>query len=142
MRKISIVSVVLCSTFATSFTTASAYAETWKQVQSPDKIREIIVDNALDGKYWKFYYRSDGRMAYEQGGFISVREWKIEPDGAICMNIYSMPDKSLGCEILSISDGAPVKYRLEGKTGRHTVEIITPDQALIDAVAEKAGPVE
>ena len=130
MRKIGLVSVVLSSTLATLFTAASVFAETWKKVQNPGEIRELIVDKALDGKYWKFYFRSDGRMAYEQGGFISVREWKIDSGGAICMNIYSMPDKSLGCEIFSISDGVPVKYRLEGKTGRHTVEVITPDQTL------------
>jgi hypothetical protein len=136
------IAVSLGTVIAVLLTCASTWAESWTKVESPDEIRKLIVGKALDGNYWRFYFRSDGNLAYEQGGFISVREWNIDANGAICMNIYSMPDKRLGCEVLSISDGTPTEYRLEGKTGQHKVQIVDPNQALIDAVVEKAGRVD
>jgi hypothetical protein len=133
---------ILYGNLALSVASAPAYAEAWKQIDNPKDVRQLIVDKALDGKYWKFYFRSDGRMAYEQGGFTSVREWKISAGGAICMNIYSMPDKTLGCQILYQTDGKPVRYQLKHKNGRSVVQIVEPDQALIDAVSKRAGKVK
>jgi len=132
----------LCGSLALSFASAQSQSESWKKIDDPDEVRQLIVDKALDGKYWKYYFRSDGKMAYEQGGFTSIREWKINTDGAICMNIYSMPDKNLGCETFSRTDGTPVQYQLEHKDGKSRVQIVEPDQALIDAVLEKAGKVD
>ena len=117
-------------------------AETWVTMNDPVEVRETISEKGLDGKYWSFYFRRDGKMAYEQGGFISIREWSVRDDGLICMSIYDMPDKILGCETLSRNTGTPVRYRLEGQTGQAVVDIIAPDQALVDAVTEKAGATE
>ncbi len=58
------------------------------------------------------------------------------------MNIYSMPDKSLGCETFSRTEGAPAQYQLEHKGGKSKVQIVEPDQALTDAVLKKAGSVD
>ena len=124
------------------FSNVNSQAESWITVDDPEEVRQIIGDMALDGKYWKYYFRSDGRMAYEQDGFISVREWTINEDGTICMSIYSMPEKIVGCETLSRNDDTPAQYRLEHEIGLSAVDIITPDQALIDAVLERAGAVE
>lgn len=117
-------------------------AETWTPINNAEDVRKIISGNALDGKYWSFYFRSDGRMAYEQGGFISIREWSVREDGAICMNIFSMPEKILGCEVLFRTKETPEKFRLSGQTGQTMVDIIAPKQELVDAVAEKAGALE
>ncbi len=125
-----------------SLASAQSQADSWKMINDPDEVRQIIVDKALDAKYWKYYFRSDGKMAYEQGGFTSFREWKINTNGAICMNIYSMPSKSLGCQILSRADGTPAQYRIEHKNGKSKVQIVEPDQTLIDAVLKKAGSVD
>lgn len=133
---------ILISAISIVFINVTSWAESWKTIGEPDQVRNLITDKALNGNYWKFYFRSDGTMAYEQAGFISVREWKINAQGAICMNIYSMPDKDLGCEIISVSDGSTPEYRLEGKTGRHLVQILDPEKALIDAVTKKAGAVD
>ncbi len=133
--------LTLCGV-ALSFSGAKLHAETWTVVGDPAEVHQLVVDRALDGKYWKYYFRSDGRMAYEQDGFISVREWTINDDGTICMNIYSMPDKIVGCETLSRTDETPARYRLEGQTGLSAVEFVAPDQSLIDAALERAGAVE
>ena len=134
--------LTLCGSLALSVLGAHSQEQTAEKIDNPDEVRQLIVDKALDGKYWTFYFRSDGKMAYEQGGFTSIREWKINADGAICMNIYSMPDKSLGCETFSRTVGQPTEYWLEGKTGKAKVQIVEPDQAIVEAVSEKAGEVD
>jgi len=131
--------MTLCGSLALSLTSAQSQTESWKKIDDPDEVRQLIVGKALDGKYWKYYFRTDGKMAYEQGGFTSVREWKINSVGAICMNIYSMPDKILGCEIFSRTVGPPTQYRLEHNGGKSKVQIVEPEQALIGAVLKKAG---
>ena len=134
--------MVACGGLASSLAITNSRADSWQKMDDPNEISQLISDKMMDGRYWRFYFRSDGKMAYEQGGFTSVREWKINAEGKICMNIYSMPDKVLSCETMSRTDGTPVQYRLEGKTGKSEVQIVDPDQALVEAVVEKAGAAE
>ena len=121
---------------------SGSQAETWKNIDDPDQVRQLIVDKTFDGNYWKYYFRSDGKMAYEQDGFVSVREWTVNEAGEVCTNIYGLPEKILGCEKISQIDDKPARYRFEGQTGAHSVQILEPQQALIDAVLEKAGNIE
>lgn len=130
------------ASFALLLSAPHAQPESWNRVDDPSKVRLLISDKTLDGKYWKFHFRSDGKLAYEQHGFTSFREWKINAEGGICMNIYGMPDKVLECQVLLQSDGEPAQYRLEHPRGISAVEITDPDQNLIDALLEKAGAVE
>ena len=134
--------LTLFGSLALSFAGTEPKAESWNTIDDPEEVRQLIVDMVLDGKYWRFYFRSDGKLAYEQGGFTSFREWKIDANGAICMNIYGMPDKNLGCETFSRTVGAPVEYRLEGNTGKTKVQIVRPDQAIIEALSKKADNVD
>ncbi len=66
---------------ALSSISAHSQTESWTKIETPGEVRQLIVDKVLDGKYWKFYFRSDGIMAYEQDGFTVFREWKINADG-------------------------------------------------------------
>lgn len=129
--------LIVCSCLAVLLGSLRSQAESWAKVDNAEEVRQLVADKVLDGKYWKFYLRSDGKMAYEQSGFTSFREWTVNVDGAICMNIYSMPEKSLGCEILSRTTRTPIEYRLEGTTGRTKVQIVEPNQAIIDALSRK-----
>ena len=142
MRIITIFANALCASIALSFSAAYAQQESWHQIGDPNEVRQFISDKTLDGKYWKFYFRSDGKMAYNQNGFTSFREWTINADGAICMNIYGMPDKVLECQVLWRTDGKPVQYRLEHPRGISEFTIAEPDQSMIDALLQKAGAVE
>jgi hypothetical protein len=132
----------LFGSIALSFASAHSQAESWTKIETPDEVRQLIVNKVLDGKYWKFYFRSDGIMAYEQDGFTAFREWKINTDGEICMNIYGMPEKNLGCDIFYQTNETPVKYRLEIRGEKLIVQIVEPDETIVDAVLKKAGKVE
>ena len=81
-------------------------------------------------------------MAYEEDGFTAFREWKINTDGEICMNIYGMPEKILGCDIFYQTNETPVKYRLEIRGEKLIDQIVEPDETIVDAVLKKAGKVE
>lgn len=142
MRMIAIFANALCISIALSFSAGYAQQKSWSPIGDSNEVRQFISDKTLDGKYWKFYFRSDGKMAYEQDGFTSFREWTINADGAICMNIYGMPDKVLECQVLSRTDGKPVQYRLEHPRGSSEFQIAEPDQSMIDALLQKAGPAE
>ncbi len=142
MKTQSLFVTTLFGSLLLSFASVHSQAESWTKIEVPDEVRQLIVDKVLDGKYWKFYFRSDGKMAYEQDGFTSFREWKINTDGEICMNIYGMPEKTLGCDSFYQTNEKPVQYRLEHKGGKSIVRIVEPDDTLVDAVLKKAGKVE
>jgi len=136
IKKIS--AAVLCTSFALS--ASAAHAQVWTKIEDPNQVRQLISEKTMDGKYWKYYFRSDGKLAYAQGGFTSFRGWKINDDGAICMNIYGMPDKVIECQVLLGTGGEPAQYMLEHPRGKSAVAITDPDQSLIDALVQKAGP--
>lgn len=122
---------------------AVAQEDSWARIDDPDEVRRLVSNVVADGKYWKFYFRSDGKMAYEQGGFTSFREWKVSPEGEICMSIYAMPEKILSCQTIQRSRDEPVRYRMRQKDHvTADVQLVEPDQAIVDALNEKAGPVE
>ena len=142
MKTQSLFVTTLIGSIALSFISAHSQTESWTKIETPSEVRQLIVDKVLDGKYWKFYFRSDGIMAYEQDGFTVFREWKVNADGEICMNIYGMPEKILGCDPFYQTNETPVKYRLEIRGEKVLVQIVEPDETIVDAVLKKAGKVE
>jgi len=64
IKKIS--AAVLCTSFALS--SSPVHAQVWTQIEDPDQVRQLISEKTMDGKYWKYYFRSDGKLAYAQGG--------------------------------------------------------------------------
>lgn len=125
-----------------ALSSSAVLAQSWTRIEDPDEVRQLISEKTMDGKYWKYYFRSDGKLAYEQDGFTSFRGWKVNDDGAICMNIYGMPDKLIECQSLHGTDSEPTQYRIEHPRGISAVEITDPHQSLMDALLEKAGPTE
>lgn len=114
-------------------------AREWKKITDSNELRELIRDQVFDGKYWVFYFRQDGKMAYLQNNFVSFREWNIKRGGELCMNVYEMPDRIIDCLTVYRSTTEPAKYRIDATTGKNIVDLRTPSKELVDALTERAG---
>jgi hypothetical protein len=112
----------------------------WVTIDNPVEIRELISGRALDGEYWKFYFRADGVMGYTKNNFPSVRGWTITEDGRLCYSVYSMPERIIDCDRIQQTQGSPTSYRFKSETNEFPIEFSAPAQELIDAVTERAGP--
>ena len=119
---------------------AATGSDKWVDIDDPAEIRELITGRGLDGKYWKYYFRADGIMAYSRNDFPSVREWSITDDGRLCYAVYSLPDRIISCDRIQRSRQLPTEYRFTTETGDFPIEFSDPAQDLIDAVTERAGP--
>ncbi len=112
----------------------------WTTISDSAELRQLVSGRALDGKYWKFYFRADGVMAYSRNDFPSVRGWNITPDGRLCFHVYQMPDRVIDCQTVQRTDGEPPQYRFASETSDFPIRFSEPDQDLIDAVSNRAGP--
>ena len=122
-------------------TQAPAQGDTeWIPIDDAGEVRALIAGKELNGGYWRFYFRADGKMAYEQADFISFREWSIDDDGAISMSIYSMPDKIIDCQSIEGTEDSAPRYRIRAANGNFEIEITEPSGELVSALLEKAGP--
>ncbi len=121
--------------------TAVAQADpTWTTISDPAELRQLVSGRALDGKYWKFYFRADGIMAYSRNEFPSVRGWNITSDGRLCFHVYQLPDRVIDCQTVQRTDGESPQYRFASETSEFPIQFSEPDQKLIDAVSNRAGP--
>jgi hypothetical protein len=112
----------------------------WVTIDNPRELRELVSGRALDGKYWKFYFRADGVMAYSKNNFPSVREWNVSDDNKLCYSVFSLPDRIIHCHTIQRTRESPTLYRFESETEEYLIEFSTPAKDLVDAVNERAGP--
>ncbi len=132
---------LVVTTFAGSLSSAPGdTTDDWITIDNPDEIRELISGRALDGEYWKFYFRADGVMGYSKNNFPSVRGWSITEDGKLCYSVYSMPDRIIDCDRIQRTQSSPATYRFKSETREFPIRFSAPAQDLIDAVAQRAGP--
>lgn len=117
-----------------------AHAQEGERITSPDELRELLSGKEMDGEYWVFYFRPDGKMAYLQDDFVSVRERTIKDNGDLCLNVYSMPDRIIDCLTIHRVDNQPGQYQISGKTGLFKITLKEPSDRLVNAVMERAGP--
>jgi hypothetical protein len=125
---------------------ASAQAETeWVAITEPDEVRELVNEKTLDGKYWKYYYRNDGNMAYyyPSTNSMTVRKWYIDDKGKVCSAIYSKPDRVIDCVTIQRASDDPTSYRMKGNFGLTKFEIFDePPENMSSALSKTAGPVQ
>jgi hypothetical protein len=128
---------------------SGAVADTeWVSVTDPQEVKELVSGKAIDGGYWTHFYRTDGNMAYYYylvGNAMTVRKWTIEDDGRLCSAIYSKPDRVIDCYTYQRASDDPTKYHMKGDTGSNVgdFEILdTPPENLVNALNEKAGPMQ
>lgn len=119
---------------------ALCYAQEWEKITNPEELRELLSGKEMDGKYWVYYFRPDGKMAYLVYDFMSVREWAIKDNGDLCLNVYSMPDRIIDCFTIDQTSSDPKQHRITGKTGVFIIKFTEPSERLVNAVMEKAGP--
>ena len=121
------------------FVLALSNAQDWEKITNPDELTELLSGKEMDGKYWVFYFRPDGKMAYLQDDFVSVREWTIKNNGELCLNVFSMPDRIIDCLTIAQTGSDPKQYQITGKTGVFIIKFTEPSERLVNAVIEKAG---
>lgn len=127
---------------------SGAVGETeWVSVTDPQEVKELVSGKAIDGKYWTHFYRTDGNMAYHYSpsNAMTVRKWTIEDDGRLCSAVYSKPDRVIDCFTYQRASDDSTKYHMKGASGSNSgdFEIFdTPPENLVNALNEKAGPMQ
>lgn len=138
--------VSLVGWFALTVST-STIAEEWISIDNGDELRRVLSGKSLDGGEFADYYRSDGAMGYinREYGTIVVRKWVVSDDGELCTYIYVMPEKLVECARFERSGIDQDLYRMtiisRGGNKMQARLTDTPEQTLIDAVNNVAGPV-
>lgn len=125
------------------FLLLEAHAQTnaeWRVISDESELRELISGKLLEGTYWTYYFRADGKMGYKQYDFISVREWKISEGGEICMAVFSRPEKIIDCETVEKTNTSPTEYRMTSEIGVFEFSLQNPTDELVNAVLDRAGP--
>ena len=124
----------------------SAQAETeWVTITDPDEVRALVSGKTLDGKYWKYYYRRDGNMAYpySRTNSMSVRKWNIDDKGRVCSAVYSKPDRVIDCVAIQRASDDPTSYQMKWSSGLSKFEFFDePPENMAGALNETAGPVQ
>jgi hypothetical protein len=138
LKSISITVLAFFGIISFSTTVAQEHQE-WMAIADPAELRELVSGQALDGRYWKFYFRADGKMAYSKNDFISVREWSITDAGKLCYSVFSLPDRIIECHTVERTAELPATYRFKSETEEFVIEFSAPAKDLIDAVTERAG---
>jgi len=125
---------------------ASAQAETeWVAITDPDEVRELVNERTLDGKYWKYYYRNDGNMAYyyPETNAMTVRKWNIDDKGRVCSAVYSKPDRVIDCVTIQRASDDPASYQMKSRIGLSKFEFFDePPENMSSALNKTAGPVQ
>lgn len=140
MNVIASTTIVVASLLWAPLTTHGEQSEQWETINDPEELRELVSGRALDGEYWKFYFRADGIMAYSKNSFPSVRGWSITDDGRLCYSVYSLPNRIIDCHSIQRTGSSPAKYRFTSETEDFPIEFSVPARELMDAVKERAGP--
>ena len=115
-------------------------------VSDPAEVRKLISGKVLDGKYWIFYLRRDGNMAYYyvSSKAMTIRKWTIRKDGKVCSAVFVKPDRVISCFALERSADKTPRYWINtpgiGRSGFRLVH--KPAPFLVKAVEAKAGPVK
>lgn len=127
---------------------SGAVGETeWVNVTDPQELKELVSGTAIDGNYFTHFYRTDGNMAYyyPQTNSMTVRKWTIEDDGRVCSAVYSKPDRVIDCFTYQRASDDPTKYHIKNATGANSGDFKifdTPPENLVNALNEKAGPLQ
>lgn len=129
---------VLAAALAASGPCAAAEEE-WTEVNDADQLRTLLEGKAMDGNYWVFYFRQDGKMAYLQDDYETVREWRVTEEGALCFNVYGMPDRIIECPEIQRSATDPDRYRIKNKNGVHDFKIAEPPKRAMDLIEAKTA---
>lgn len=132
---------ILFAVFSSSIVLAQVETE-WVKITDPREVQELVSGKAMGSKGWTEYYRGDGNMAVYAAGYdsMTIRKWKIENDGRLCMGVYSKPDKVIYCYTFSRASDGTKKYQVKWPTGRELVEFLDkPPEKLTNALNEKAG---
>ena len=136
----------LSMSIAFTGTHAEAQSETdWKAMTNPGEVRQLVNGRVLDGKYWRHFYRSDGNMAYYHvdTDAMSVRKWKIEDDGELCVSVFQKPDRVIDCFTILQAAGNEAKYQLKWASGNSAFELLdNPPENMVEAVNDAAGPTQ
>lgn len=100
--------------------------EEWKPLTDAHEVRELVADRTLDGKYWRNFYRRDGNMAYHhvETDAMSVRKWKIEDDGRLCVAVFQKPDRVIDCFTILRSGDDVSEYQLKWGSGINAFELL------------------
>lgn len=131
-----------------AFVSASA-AESraqWETISDPGEVRKLISDKVVDGKYWIYFFRRDGNMAYYyvSSKAMTIRKWSVRKDGQVCSSVFVKPDRVIACSVFQRTSGATPKYRVRTSGMGTSAFTLIPKPApfLVKAVEAKAGPVK
>lgn len=101
--------------------TASAHAiEGYQPVSNSDEVRSIMSDAAfLYKKSVNVYYRKDGNMAEHNADYnlTSIRKWKVDLKGRVCLYVFSKPDRLIDCFVLHRSESKAKSYYITWPEG-------------------------
>ena len=122
---------------------SSAQAETqWVAVTDPDEVRELVNGRTLVSTYWKYYYRSDGNMAYYDPRIstMTIRKWNIDDKGRVCSAVYSKPDRVIDCLTIQRASDDPTSYQMKYNSGLNKFEFFDePPENMSSALNKTAG---
>ena len=137
--------IVLVLTILTGSILAANGESEWINIKNPEKVQKLVNGKTMDGKYWMHYYRGDGNMAYYYVATkaMSVRKWKVESDGKLCVAIFKKPDRVIDCfNVLQAKDDT-TKFQLKWSSGINAFQLLDePPENMAKAVNDIAGKIQ